>query len=238
MSVILEQANVEYLYTDTLPVSAPPFLFVGWGKITDIDDWHTIVGLSDTAASTDYWSMDFGGGTTGDPVRGVARAGGTQREALTTTGYSADTWTHAAYYVKSTTDRRAYIGGTDKGTNTTSVTPSSIDRFAVGVRPLSNPTDGFPLDGRIAHVAVYDTTGLSDATVETAITSLAAGRNPQNIEVGSLIAHWELDTDPNDDFGSNTLTEVGTITYDGADNPTVDNLGSPLAALIAAGAFG
>ena len=219
-SVILDPGTSDWLSTVTLPASALPFFVVLWFRADDVTGTYAMFSLQDKD-STDLnigLTLQAAGTIANDPVRTLA---GTGNIATTTTGYTASTWFHAAGFWKSTTDRRAYINGGSANTNTGSFTMGAIDRLGIGGHADSTPSAFF--DGKIAHVAFYDATGLADADVTTAIADLAAGRNPLAIQPTKLLAYWPLLSNPNDTKGSNHLTENGTITYDGADNPTVDN---------------
>lgn len=225
-SAILESANSEWFSTETVPVTAVPFFIVAWFKTADTSTTTAIVSLLDKDA-TGFLGARFvaAGSIANDPVR--AQAG--SHSADTTTGYSADTWTHAAGFWKSGTDRRAYINGRDSGSQGSSITLADIDRLGIGAFADSTPSAFF--NGRIAHVAVYDATGLSDEHVELAIANLAGepspaagtyvfGHNPLTVLSAALIAYWPLLTDAKDAKGSNTLTANGTISFD-SDNPLV-----------------
>ena len=87
-----------------------------------------------------------------------------------------------------------------------------------GFSPLSvGNASGSPFEGKIAHVAIWSTE-LSDAE----IASLAGGTNPLDIQVSSLEAYWDLETDGSSVLDSNDMTAYNSPTYDAADNPTVN----------------
>lgn len=133
------------------------------------------------------FAMVAGGGLAGDPVAISAKnTSGTDGLAQTSTGYSANTWTHAAGVFTSTTSRTAYINGGSAGNNTTSVTPNSLSRTNIGA---SNTESGvsFYANARIAEVGIWDV-----ALTVDEIISLSRGMKCNRIRPASLIFYAPL----------------------------------------------
>ena len=79
---------------------------------------------------------------------------------------------------------------------------------------------GQPHNGKLAYVAIW-TDGLS----QTSIDELVGGTNPEEITdgTGSLWDYWSFATSSLvGNFAGNTLTENGTVVFDGTDDPVVD----------------
>jgi hypothetical protein len=95
--------------------------------------------------------------------------------------------------------------GGDPGTLGVSLTFANLNRFAVGVRGIS---DTFWFNGDIAEIAAWSSViGSSDAT------SLFGGAKPETIQSGTLIDAWSL-------ADSSTLTGVNGRTLTGANLST------------------
>jgi len=156
-----------------------------------------IIWLQSDSTGDELFKLQLEGSSSTESDRGkirwVSRAGAVSSIAQTTTGVSADVWHHVCGVEASTTDRRVFIDGGSKGTDTTSSTPGTIQRIRVGVAELS-ASDFF--DGDISQIAIWDV-ALTDAE----IASLAAGVSPLRMRRDSLVAYWPIggnqDPEPN-----------------------------------------
>lgn len=216
-SAVLEAANSEYFSSATVPVSAYPFTFACWAKFNDVTANRAVMWQGDKDVTTSGDLLQGSGGGAGDRVVAQSRdATGAYAGPQTSTGYTSATWHHVAAVFTAAQERHVYLDGGNEGTDTTnSRTPTDYDRFELGRLGGSSPANLF--DGKLAHCAVWDI-ALSDADVAL----LGGGDNPLAVQAADLIAYWPLLADAGDDKGSNTLTANGTISFDGADNPTVD----------------
>lgn len=135
--------------------------------------------------------------------------------AYTTTGFVASTWQHGLAVFNSSSDRRVYIGGGSKGTNSTTKNATPIDQLMVGARDTpGSPADWFK--GKLAHVAVWSI-ALSDADAAL----LASGRDPRSVQAGSLVGYWPLATNGEDLVGEQDLSSSGSPSWDSEDQPTL-----------------
>lgn len=137
-------------------------------------------------------------------LRWVCTAGGSTAKAQSTTTISANTWQHACGVEASTTDRRVFLDGGSKGTNTQFQNPSGIAYTRIG----RCYTSGDPWNGRIAHMAVWNV-ALADAEAGT----LAAGISPLKVRRSNLIAYWPINgQSPEADLiGAYAMTVNGTL---------------------------
>lgn len=207
MARLFNDAASDNLETSTLPVSAAPLTMACFFRSDDITIAQDLMAISLVASSDQRFRLIAGGNAAGDPVRANARttASGT---ADTTTGYSANTWHHAAAVFASTTSRTAYIDGGSKGTNTTSLAPSGMTRFNIGVSQ-SNPVPSGYLSGDVCEAGIWNA-ALTDAE----ILSLAQGMSPRLVRPGSLVGYWRLlgNTSPEVDLiSANNLTVTGAV---------------------------
>jgi len=152
--------------------------------------------------SAQHYFMFFGltDGTWRFQVRGGAPYG----IALTTTSLSAGVWGHLCAIEHSTTSRDIYLNGGGKGSNTTAVTPSGLNKTSIGCM-LENDAESYHHYGSVAEACLWNA-ALSVAEV----TSLAAGAHPFTVRPGNLVSYWNLVRGLGDSVGGNTLTAGGT----------------------------
>ena len=174
------------LSVNTAAVTAAPLTVACWfnADTTAADMWLVNLCVS-TENNNNQFSLLASGGTAGDPVEWLARDGVSSAIASTGSGYSTGVWHHACGIEYASNSRAAFIDGGSKGTNTTSKTPSGINRTAIGRQQDSAPSG--PFNGRIAEVAIWDV-DLTDAEV----ASLADGLCPLFVRPGRLVAYWPL----------------------------------------------
>lgn len=113
-------------------------------------------------------------------------------QAVSSTTISSGVPFHACGVWASDSSRSAYLDGGGKGTNTTAITPSGIDRMGVGVgygssltQPLAPATSSG--DGFIAELGVWNA-ALDDAEV----ASLATGLSPLLVRPSALVRYFPL----------------------------------------------
>jgi len=139
--------------------------------------------------------------------------GGANVVAIHGTTVATGTWYHACGVLTSTTSRDIYLDGASPVNNTTSQTPTGINRVYLGVINGS----AFDHDGQLAEAGVWNV-ALSAAEV----ASLAKGFSPRLIRPESLMAYWPLlgRVSPEPDLkGGYPLTITGTVPY--ADHPRI-----------------
>jgi hypothetical protein len=211
-----------YAYTLTDPVTSEPFTVSVWFKLPDITTSYALAAL-DHPTTSGYkilGAINAGGASAGDPVQSYNYDGSTFGLAASTTGYTSGTWHHACGVFNTTADRRSFLDGGSKGTNTTSVTGTGTE-LIICRRRRNSALGQMPSGSYIAEVAVWNS-ALSDANVAL----LAAGTNPKDV-AGGPVAYWPLTTvtTNTDEIGSNDLTESTTLTYS-SDHPTISSPGA------------
>jgi hypothetical protein len=183
---LFDDASTQYLEVDSTPLTQVPATLACWFRSDDITLTQALISLADKDDDNDRLTLFAGGGTAGDPV--IAQTTnqlGSTAAAVSSTGYSADVWHHACGVFAANNDRRAFIDGGSKGTNTTtrSMVSGQIDRVSIG--RLGSLTVGNYMSGRIAQAAIWNV-ALSDAEV----AALARGIAPPYIQPAALIAYW------------------------------------------------
>ena len=160
---VLTSANSES-WDDTTRalLTLPPCTMSCWFKTSDVSNLMTLMGFGNDGVDKHEQNLILRGDTAGDEVEANSRsgaAGGVQ--ATTTTGYSANTWHLAVGVWAGLADRRVYIDGGSKGTNTTIKNPT-LTVTSIGRNP--RPTPIWFYNGRIVDARIYNRI-LSDAEI-------------------------------------------------------------------------
>ena len=185
MARAFDDGSSQDISADYSAISAYPLSLACWFNSDDITVTQTLVSLSDTAGSVDFVRIMAAGNIAGDPVRAQVRRSSPE-QADTSTSYSAGTWHHACGTFGSNTSRIAYLDGGGKVEDTTTRSiAQSLDKFSIGSRLTSSPTNY--MSGSIAEVGVWDVV-LTDA--EVAI--LADGYSPLLVRPANLLLYVPL----------------------------------------------
>lgn len=186
MSRLFDDASSQYLTYTGAAVTTTPLTLACWFYSNDTAAAQGLVALGySDAVDTSRFVLTANGNIAGDPVRATAHDAGTIHPAVTTTGYSANTWHHACGVFASSTSRSAYIDGGSKGTTTNSHTPIGIDRTYIGVVEGAGLTNY--MSGRIAEAAIWNV-ALTDAEV----LMLSKNRCPLFVRPANLVSYWPL----------------------------------------------
>jgi hypothetical protein len=156
------RASSQYAELGQAGVTAAPLTLVCWFRSDDTTNAQTLISLASSTADEEYFRLrtapDVAGGLRAD-TRNVSDG---IQGADTTTAYSANVWYHGAAVWASPTDRRVFINGGSKGTQSVTCTPAGINRTSLGRLGRLTPTQY--LSGRIAEARIYNR-ALSDAEV-------------------------------------------------------------------------
>ena len=207
---------------------------VCWFRTDDAVLVQALVSVTNKGSGTNTFAILADGDSVGDPVWMHTRYNLGSANVRTTTGYSVNTWHHAAGVWASTTDRRVFIDGGSKDTSSLEIIPTGIDRTVIG--RLGDSSPGLYFSGRIAETGIWNV-ALTD--VEVAV--LAGGVSPLRVRPGRLKGYWPIfGASPETDLSGqgNNLTVTGTTVADHA--PVAPQFGfggtelSPAAAAVAA----
>jgi len=119
--------------------------------------------------------------------------------------YRASAWQHVAGVCTSTVSRQAFLDGVGGTVNTTSRTPSSVDRIRIGEW---SSTWSRPFDGMIAECAIWNV-ALSDGDIQ----AMASGLTPTLIRPDSLVSYYPLVRNYIDEFGVQEVTPNNTVVW-------------------------
>ena len=198
-------ASTEYLQIAQGLITGDALTFACWFYATQNTAAQTLMWQGDSANANGYITMYVAGATAGDPIAfgtfGTANEWG---PAVSTTGYSINTWHHACGVRAADNDHTKYLDGGSSANSTTNTPQWTPDRFAIGAARDSTP--GYYFDGRIAEAAIWDVALTAD---EVAV--LAAGYSPLFVHPQNLVSYWALIRDEDQDrVGGNDLTAYNT----------------------------
>jgi hypothetical protein len=193
------------IYTDANLVTAVPFSASIWFNSDNVTADYCLFSLCDKDSDYIYWALSIRGAVAGDYIRAEARiaSGGDGAPAISSAGYSAGVWNHAGGVWSAANARAVYLNGGNKGTNSTSIAVSAIDRM--GLAALVRLNDAQFLDGKLAEFGLWNV-ALTDAD----FAMLALGFSPLVVKPDSLVRYIRLiDTTYRDLVMGDTLAASG-----------------------------
>jgi hypothetical protein len=183
------------------PVTAVPLTISCWYYPT-LNVGTVLVAIG-TSGGVDRFQI--GSNPASAPASAAVVQGGTVGSATVSGTASLSTWNHAAGVFSANNNRVAYWNGTAGTAETTSATPSGINRINLAARYIV--TLGNFFTGGLAEVAIWNA-----ALTAAEIAELAAGFNPRLIRPQSIVYFNRLINASQDIRGGLTLTNVGGAT--------------------------
>ena len=179
--------SADYFEVDTAPaVTAPPMTINAWFRATGTARGPVCI-IVDKDSSDDMIGLDLDSGN----VRAFSFAGGPGFQAGTaSTGYSTGVWEMGTGTWASTTDRRAFLNGGNKGTNTTGVTPLAVDRISIGRFGDSSPL-GALMNFDLAEIAIWNI-ALSDAELALLYDAGPRAYSALFVRPEALVHYWRF----------------------------------------------
>lgn len=98
--------------------------------------------------------------------------------------WAVDTWNHCCGVITASNSRAVFLNGAGKATETTSATPSGLNRTAIGVHGTSTQN---PFAGEMREAAVW-----SVALSDDEVAQLARGIGPYAIQPANLVCYWPI----------------------------------------------
>src|SRR3990172_8791672 len=151
MALSFNSATPDYIYRDA-PVTGYPFSISAWVYTIDVPANRVWVSLNDTASDNNNFIGYLG--TNSVAFFFIQNVGTTQ----TSTGaaLSLNTWYHICIVEETSDNHNMVVNGNSYGVSISERTPSSIDRYAIGIR--ADLTPDLPHNGYIAEVALWNVT--------------------------------------------------------------------------------
>jgi hypothetical protein len=213
----LRSADSQYMETVGAPVTAVPITLACGFIANNITASTILLNIGD--GNTSRLDLIAGGGVAGDPIvaQTITAAGGASN-AASTTGYRAGIWHYGHAVFAAANDRRAFLNGGGKGTQTTSRVLSTPDRVLIGSRYSGGGVLGSFHDGILAEAAIWNV-ALSDAEVAYSNWLFTQGRSQREVRGDSslvwyapLAGRFPIEIDSVS--GLNLTINVGTIYAD------------------------
>lgn len=206
MSRTFDSNVSNFLRNGNTVVSGYPYSMGCWFNTSDVTNNQMLIGFAD-GSDDPYYQGIMAAGTASNSLKVIARNGGGEFNAQTSTSYSADTWHHALGTFDIAT-RWVYLDGAGAVENTTSVAfAAQLDRTSIG--KLDRLSDIIPHGGLIAEAAIWKIKLTPSNALE-----LAAGYSPLLVRPDALVSYWPLygNIDPEPDLvGGFNQTVNGTV---------------------------
>lgn len=225
MSRSFNGASGNHLNLASAPITAPAFSMGAWINPTSYAD-RVVLALGALGGINNCFTLRIN--ASGNAVARTRNTG--NADAVSSTTVPLGVWSYILAVYAGINDRRIYVAGGGKIIDTNSRTVTGVNTFVVGTE-VDDSSARFA--GLIAQPVIYNAV-LSDANA----VALAAGANPQNVVLASLINYWTLNTNANPEVpvvGGSNLTVTGA-TYS-ASNPTVGAYGKVVVGAALAGGF-
>lgn len=174
----------QYLENASAVLTAAPLSMACWFYASNVTDAHALMSLGVGGTTADRFALLAAGSVAGDPISAqtVETISGTPtgNPAKTSTSFSALTWAHACGVWATSQDRRAYLNGGGKGTETaTNVSPQGLALTSIGAYYTAGGR-GY-MTGRICECAIWNI-ALDDSEVaELALGIQAFHVRPENL---------------------------------------------------------
>lgn len=172
----------DYMEHAAAAVTDEPMTFACWFVANNFAATSSLMSVGAGGSGFHRWNLRT---TTTTGAVQASTQGATTATASSTTNPTTGNWHHACGVFAADNDRRVFLDGGSKGTNTTSVTVVSPDTTTIGAR--YNTTLGGFWPGLIAEAAIWNV-ALDDA--EAAI--LARGYSPLLIRPESLRRYYPM----------------------------------------------
>ncbi len=182
-----------------------PITMACWFITSNITTNQGLLNICDNATGGQGIRLNAQGAVAGDPIR-ILAVGSATAAVDTTTGFSANTWTHACGVFSSSTSRTVYINGGSSATNTTSSTATGENRLFQAVTRAASAFSNY-FSGSLAEVGVWNAALTADE-----VLSLARGMSPSLIRPQSLTIYAPLVRELIDRKSGLTITNNGTAT--------------------------
>lgn len=138
-------------------VTAYPFSVSCWWYPTDMTVYSTLFSISASSTSDRRWTMEMRNNTESNVLALTAQQAPTYSQTNSTASCVANRWQHCCAVFASATSRTIYLNGGNSATGTTSVTPTGIDRMAIGrLQTAGAPSGTNYAKGMIGDVRLYN----------------------------------------------------------------------------------
>lgn len=146
-------ASSQYLQHAGAVVSSEPLSLVSWCLVDDTVSNYTPLSIGANAGTARHQITLLAAGRL---IRATSiNSAGAGADASATRSYMSNEWNHVAAVFVGAADRRVYANGTAKGTDTTNIVVSGLDRTTIGARYNAGTLGAF-LNGRVSDSRIYN----------------------------------------------------------------------------------
>ncbi len=173
MARLFDDAASEFLRVETAVITATPYTMHCWFNTDNITTDQWVMWLGDKGEIDEMTGILTRGATGGDPVSAFSFSNAAQTsEALSTSGYSANTWHAATAVFSADNHRKIYLDGVGSAVDTTAVTILLPDRTQISGG--GDFTPGAYFSGQLAEAGIWNV-----ALTDKEVAILAQGYSPR-----------------------------------------------------------
>lgn len=183
LNCIVGAAN-HYLQGGAPATAAPLSISLWFRQSAGASGVQTLCGLFDASAADEMICLELDTANLELDLRRESNSDGADT-TTETTNYVSATNHHACAILTAVNNVDIYLDGATPVNDTTSVTPINIDRFSIGRRGDSTPTNYF--HGDIWEIGIWNV-----ALTAAEVAILATGISPKFIRPESLVAYWSV----------------------------------------------
>ncbi len=208
----------QYLSTAFPPVTAPPLTMVCWFRTNNVTSTQNLMEIgTDSGTGSHGFRLFTMGALVGDPIQADYGSQGLPTGqvaiAISTTGYTAANYFHAAAVFPDNQTATVFLNGGGSATATGTALTPAITRLRVGAR-VQNGALGLYRQGEIAEVGVWNA-----ALTAAEIASLARGMTCDKVRPQNLVFYAPLVRNLQDVKGGLTITNNNGATV--ANHPRI-----------------
>ena len=215
-SYVFNDAESDFMYHANNVITDTPYSVSCWIKPDDVANYGAIWHSADATSTAYYQGIILDGEAANDYLEAHHRNGGSEGQAITTSGITVDTWHNVIVLWISDASRTIYIDGGNSHNDTTDVVMAEETHTITALGSFRDSSPGTYFSGKIAQCAVWN-----DQLSGAEITALAGGDLPSAVSADSLVAYWTLDEILTDSKGSFDMTNSGAVS-DPNDGPPMN----------------
>lgn len=179
---------LSFMYRNTAVVSSMPITMSAWLKSSTTTGVQPAFTIQSAGSNLNMYRLILYQSKVQAQTQATGPVSGL---AATSSNYSTSNWFHAAAVFTSSTSRTAYLNGGSAGSNTTSVTPSGLDKSQTRTESTDEYFAGYLDELRVSNVArsgdwlitEYNSGTPSTFWAATSWTSLSSSARPRRIFV-------------------------------------------------------
>lgn len=199
--------NQALMGSTSVPAIIIPETHAIWADLDDETTFYSVYSLVDKDVGNQRNELYMAGDTANDPIA-YAQQSTANYEANQQTNFDTNL-NHVLGVAASSTNRKAYLNGTNTGTGATNISPINMDRVSVGHYQSGTEHYGH-VNGKLYYAVSWNTN-----LTATQISQLAAFRHPRNVQSANLKLLWTFQTSTalTDEITGVTLSKEGTPTW-------------------------